>query len=104
MLSSSEKEDEAYASQHENISPNPSSPGLDGEVVAPSAVGGDLNNLPPGYYRSLPFVGTMVAAWLAYTACYTGFILPSNVLTIINQDIGPDPNYTMVGTIVSIDL
>jgi hypothetical protein len=104
MLPSSEKEEDAYATQHEDISPNPSSLDEQGEIVAPSAIGGDLNNLPQGYYHSLPFIGTMTAAWLAYTACYIGFILPSNVLTIINQHIGPDPNYTMFGTIVSIDL
>lgn len=69
--------------------------------LAEEAVGGTLQDLPPGYYRSFAFVGTILAAYLQYVAVYTGFVIPVNVLSIINEDIGPDPNYTWVAIVVS---
>lgn len=69
--------------------------------VAEEAVGGDVNNLPPGYYRSFHFIGTILAAWLQYLAVYAGYTVPISVLSVINDDIGPDPNYTWISIVVN---
>ncbi|KAL4894250.1 fungal trichothecene efflux pump [Aspergillus ambiguus] len=54
------------------------------------------DNLPNNYYRSLNFIGTIVALCLGSISNYLGYVLPANVLTFINQDIGPSPNITWV--------
>ncbi|PYI31179.1 siderophore iron transporter [Aspergillus indologenus CBS 114.80] len=47
----------------------------------------DLDQLPTGYYRSPNFIGSVVAV---------------NSLTAINQDLGPDPNYSMISTVFTL--
>ena len=85
------------------------------DEVAAEAKGGDLTTLPKGYYWSPSFIGTMAvriplqypllsllmlaihqALSLGNCACYLGWVLPANTLTLINEDIGPDPNYTWI--------
>lgn len=72
-----------------------------GEIAA-EALGGTVDDLPPGYYRSFNFVGTILALCLGQICCYFGFVMPANVLDIINGDIGPNPNYVWTAMIVSL--
>lgn len=44
------------------------------DEVAPEAIGTD--NLPPGYFRSLRFIGTVVAVTLMNISLYIGYVLP----------------------------
>jgi len=70
-----------------------------------SAIGGHLNDLPPGYYRSLKFIGSILAVMLMANSLYLGFVLPvrvfssfprltnhselqANTLSVINADLG----------------
>ncbi|CAK7202848.1 hypothetical protein SEUCBS139899_005575 [Sporothrix eucalyptigena] len=60
---------------------------------APEAFG---DNLPPGYYRSSRFLGSVAAASLSAISAYLGWVMPANILSIIDADIGPSPNLTWV--------
>lgn len=75
---------------------------LDNGDVAVDALGGTVHDLPPGYYRSFGFIGTITALCLGQISCYFGFVMPANVLTIINEDIGPNANYVWIALIVSV--
>lgn len=61
-------------------------------------IGGQLANLPPGYYTSLNFIGTLLAYSLANMSNYAGYVMTFNLLSIINQDLGPDANYVWIAT------
>ncbi|KAI5458995.1 trichothecene efflux pump [Mariannaea sp. PMI_226] len=62
------------------------------------AIGGDVGDMPHGYFRSAQFVGTVIAQCLGSICAYLGWVLPANTLTLINQDIGPSPNINWVAT------
>ncbi|CAM1509715.1 Fc.00g000500.m01.CDS01 [Cosmosporella sp. VM-42] len=64
------------------------------DEVAPEAIG--TGNLPPGYFRSAHFIGTMIGVTLMNISLYVGYVLPINVLSIINADIGPSKNIILV--------
>ncbi|KAH8662156.1 fungal trichothecene efflux pump [Xylariales sp. PMI_506] len=64
-----------------------------------NAVGGDVEGMPKGYFRSPQFIGTVVAQCLANVCAYLGFVLPSNVLSIINQELGPSTAINWVSTL-----
>ncbi|KIH93737.1 hypothetical protein SPBR_04155 [Sporothrix brasiliensis 5110] len=66
----------------------------DNVVGADFAVADD--QLPAGYFRSLNFVGSMLAIGLSFCCGVGGFSLIAPVLGIVNADIGPDPNLTWV--------
>lgn len=68
------------------------------DVAEASAIGGHLKDLPPGYYRSSKFVGSIIGVILMANSLYLGFVLPANTLSVIDADIGPDPNYLLVST------
>ncbi|KAK1764534.1 fungal trichothecene efflux pump [Phialemonium atrogriseum] len=72
---------------------------VDNGEIAIEALGGTVHDLPPGYYRSFNFIGTILALCLGQICCYFGFVLPANVLGIINDDIGPNPNYVWTAMI-----
>ncbi|PMD55689.1 siderophore iron transporter [Hyaloscypha bicolor E] len=63
-----------------------------------SAIGGQLQDLPTGYYRSPKFVGSIIGVILMANSLYLGFVLPANILSVIDADIGPDPNYLLIST------
>ncbi|KAF2814997.1 fungal trichothecene efflux pump [Mytilinidion resinicola] len=54
------------------------------------------DTIPDNYFYSLPFLGTMAGLCLAQMSAYIFLILPTNVLTYINEDIGPDKNIAWV--------
>ncbi|PYH42883.1 trichothecene efflux pump [Aspergillus saccharolyticus JOP 1030-1] len=62
----------------------------------------DLNQMPSGYYRSPNFIGSVVAVCLMAISLYLGYVLPVNSLTAINEDLGPDPNYSMISTVFTL--
>ncbi|KAK5705984.1 hypothetical protein LTR17_021195 [Elasticomyces elasticus] len=68
------------------------------DTVAPEILGGQLANLPPGYYTSPSFIGTFLAFSLANMSNYAGYIMTFNLLSIINGELGPDPNHVWIAT------
>ncbi|KAF5988510.1 fungal trichothecene efflux pump [Fusarium coicis] len=57
------------------------------------AIGADL---PAKYFRSPQFLLSFLSVALAFQSGYAGYIMPANVITIINQDIGPSESYIWV--------
>lgn len=49
----------------------------------------EAENLPPGYYRSFYFIGTLAAVSMGFFAGVAGFGLIAPILLAINTDIGP---------------
>ena len=58
------------------------------QEIDPRAIGGMAADLPKGYYRSSSFLGTFAAATTGVMCCYVSLIMPVNLLSIINADIG----------------
>ncbi|OCK77436.1 MFS general substrate transporter [Lepidopterella palustris CBS 459.81] len=56
----------------------------------------DGDGLPPGYFRSAYFIGSMAAICLGFFGGVGGFALAAPILSAINEDIGPDPNIVWV--------
>jgi hypothetical protein len=56
--------------------------------ISKDAVGGTFQDLPPGYYRSKNFIGTVAALSFGSISVYLGYVLPVNSLAYINADIG----------------
>lgn len=48
-----------------------------------SAIGGHLEDLPPGYYRSPKFVGSIFGVILMANSLYLGFVLPVRLLSLL---------------------
>ncbi|CAI6342481.1 unnamed protein product [Periconia digitata] len=65
-----------------------------------AAVGANLeldeSSLPPGYFRSRFFIGSMAGIGLGLMAGVAAFGYAAPILSIINADIGPDPNINWV--------
>lgn len=59
----------------------------------------DTETLPKGYYYSPFFLGSFLAIGLGFWAGNSGFAYAAPILTIINADIGPDPNIQWVGLV-----
>ncbi|CAK7206317.1 hypothetical protein SEUCBS139899_009105 [Sporothrix eucalyptigena] len=71
--------------------------------VSPEAIGGaSTSDLPPGYYRSFNFIGTLVAIVFGKNALFLSGSMPLNVLTDINKDIGPNASFDWVAIIFSV--
>ncbi|CAK7200047.1 hypothetical protein SEUCBS139899_002735 [Sporothrix eucalyptigena] len=71
------------------------------------AVGGarfdvDEAELPPGYFKSRFFLGTMLAIGLGLTGGVAGFGYAAPILTTINDDIGPSANITWVALVYTL--
>lgn len=50
------------------------------DVVDSHAMGGDSEGMPPGYFRSPQFIGTVAAQCFASICAYLGWVLPANTL------------------------
>jgi hypothetical protein len=87
--------DKAATYHQENIDTiSTSTPSSDPErLYENAAVGANLeldeDALPPGYFRSKFFVGTMAAIGLGLCAGVAAFGYAAPILGIINADIGP---------------
>jgi hypothetical protein len=55
-----------------------------------------LDELPPGYYKSWTYVGTFVAVCISSACAYASFGFPTNLLAIINEDLGKPSQYIAV--------
>ncbi|KAI0130238.1 fungal trichothecene efflux pump [Xylariales sp. AK1849] len=69
------------------------------DFVDNHAVGGDVDAMPKGYFRSPAFIGTVVAQCLANICAYLGWVLPANTLALINADLGNSPDINWVATV-----
>ncbi|KAL5119952.1 hypothetical protein ACEQ8H_002050 [Pleosporales sp. CAS-2024a] len=69
------------------------------DLVDTHAIGGELDEMPRGYFRSAQFIGTVTAVCTGSICAYLGWVLPANTLLLIDQDIGPSPNIGWVGTV-----
>ncbi|KAK1997770.1 fungal trichothecene efflux pump [Colletotrichum falcatum] len=73
----------------------------DASSVCSDALG---DGLPPGYYTSPQFLGAMAGFCLSAISAYIFLILPTNVLTYINADIGPSPFISWVNIARTLSL
>ncbi|KAF9870587.1 hypothetical protein CkaCkLH20_11893 [Colletotrichum karsti] len=48
------------------------------------------SEVPPGYWTSYRFIGTVMAIVLLANNLFIGYAMPANILNVINADIGPD--------------
>ncbi|KAK8024611.1 trichothecene efflux pump [Apiospora rasikravindrae] len=73
---------------------------IDGTVdfVSADVLGGDVENLPAGYFRSPQFIGTVVATCTASICAYLSWVMPANTLSLIDADLGPSNDIGWVGT------
>ncbi|KAF1844966.1 MFS general substrate transporter [Cucurbitaria berberidis CBS 394.84] len=74
----------------------------DADRIAASAVGGDLADMPKGYYTNWRFIGSVAAVSFMAQGLYLGYILPANTMGIINADVGPNPNYVLIPTVKTL--
>ncbi|KAF2473138.1 trichothecene efflux pump [Lindgomyces ingoldianus] len=72
------------------------------DFVDTRAIGGAAEEMPPGYFWSFQFIGTVIAVCTGSICAYLGWVLPANTLTLINADIGPSTNLNWVATIWTI--
>ncbi|KAL5340899.1 fungal trichothecene efflux pump [Aspergillus crustosus] len=73
----------------------------DGTVtyVDVNAIGGEMEDMPKGYFTGIPFIGTVVAQCLGSIVAYMGWVLPANTLALINAELGNSPNINWVATV-----
>ncbi|KAI1076195.1 trichothecene efflux pump [Whalleya microplaca] len=62
------------------------------------------NNLPEGYFYSLNFLGAVAGFCLSAISAFIFLLLPTNVLTYINADIGPSPYIAWVNIARTLSL
>ncbi|KAG7137010.1 Trichothecene efflux pump TRI12 like protein [Verticillium longisporum] len=58
--------------------------------------------MPPGYFRSRFFIGSMMGIGLGLMAGVAGFGYAAPILGVINADIGPDPNIVWVALVYTL--
>ncbi|KXJ90089.1 fungal trichothecene efflux pump [Microdochium bolleyi] len=75
--------------------------GTTGEIIGFET---DLSELPAGYYTSKFFVGSMFAVGVSLTAGVAAFGFAAPLLTIINNDLGPDPMFIWVSLVYNVTL
>ncbi|ORY17850.1 trichothecene efflux pump [Clohesyomyces aquaticus] len=72
------------------------------DLVDAHAIGGASEDMPPGYFWTAQFIGTVAAVCMGSICAYLGWVLPANTLLLINADIGPSTNLNWVATIWTI--
>ncbi|KAK4565373.1 hypothetical protein LTR86_003990 [Recurvomyces mirabilis] len=77
-----------------------------GHGKEPEVVGfvADTNELPPGYFRSKYFLGSLFATGMGLLAAVGQFGYAAPVLGIIDADLGPDPNFIWISLIYNVAL
>ncbi len=97
-----------FSPQHDlSDSPTSEKRGLDLNEHGNILQGGfvtDSAALPKGYYRSMSFVGSMIAVGLGLMAAVGGFAFPAPILAEINQDVGPNASYVWIGLVYTLTL
>ena len=98
----SDKKMAPYREHIENVSnTTPAASDIEkSDEYADAAAGANLeldeSALPPGYFRSKFFIGSMAGIGLGLMAGVATFGYAAPILGIINADIGPDPNINWV--------
>jgi MFS family permease len=64
----------------------------------------DAADLPPGYFLTPFFIGTVAASGLAMMTGVGIFGTIAPLLGVINDDLGPDPNYTWIALVYILTL
>lgn len=82
----------------------PRSPSTAADMPTTSGFESDERPLPPGYYRSPYFLGSMLSVGLGTMAGVGGFALAAPLLGVINADIGPSANITWVALVYTLTL
>jgi MFS family permease len=59
----------------------------------------ELEDLPPGYYRSKYFIGSFFATGMSLFTAVATFALAAPLLGTINEDLGPDPRYLWIALV-----
>jgi hypothetical protein len=59
----------------------------------------ELEDLPPGYYRSKYFIGSFLAVGMSLWCAVSPFALVAPLLGNINEDLGPDPRYIWIALV-----
>ncbi|CAK7208645.1 hypothetical protein SBRCBS47491_000162 [Sporothrix bragantina] len=54
------------------------------------------DNLPPGYYKNIQFIGLVVGFCLGIISTYVIFVMATTILSYTNADIGPSANIAWV--------
>ncbi|KIW76453.1 hypothetical protein Z517_11199 [Fonsecaea pedrosoi CBS 271.37] len=87
---------------------------MDGETMSKEAVvemedhvrvppiSAQLSELPPGYFRSSLFLGSMAAVGIGLLAAISSFALAAPILGVINEDIGPSSNISWVAIVYTL--
>lgn len=70
-------------------------------AIKREALGDDL---PPRYWYSSGFIGTVIALCLGNISNYLSWVMPSNSLALINESIGPSDNLYWVALSYTIGL
>lgn len=89
----SEKVEMASSSEHTEHVEAVKTVHTDGTVdmVDTHALGGELAEMPPGYFRSIQFIGTVIAVCTGSICAYLGWVLPANTLFAILPTTTPTP-------------
>ncbi|KIX06727.1 uncharacterized protein Z518_04703 [Rhinocladiella mackenziei CBS 650.93] len=61
-----------------------------------------VDHLPPGYFRSSLFLGSMTAIGMGLLSAIAGFAYAAPILGVINNDIGPSPNLSWVAIVYTL--
>ncbi|KAK5709649.1 hypothetical protein LTR17_019585 [Elasticomyces elasticus] len=64
----------------------------------------NVDELPQGYFRSRNFLGSLLATELGLMAAVAQFGYIAPILSLINADLGPDPNYIWISLIYNVCL
>lgn len=62
----------------------------------------DGTTVPRNYFRSIVFLGSLTAIGMGLLAAIAGFAFVAPILTVINEDIGPDPNIFWVALVYTL--
>jgi hypothetical protein len=92
---------EKQATAIHGTSPSPSTDDVSSNIVGFET---DLDHLPKNYYYSPFFIGSMLATGFSLCCGVGAFGLAAPLLTIINEDLGPDKNFIWVSLIYNVTL
>ncbi|KIX91952.1 uncharacterized protein Z520_12341 [Fonsecaea multimorphosa CBS 102226] len=92
------KDDQTVASNHFELSNRDSDSELQNVANEKQLHGfmATTDTVPPGYYRSTYFLGSLFAIGMGLGAGVAGFGLAAPILSVIDADIGPSPYLTWV--------
>lgn len=77
-------------------------PQEDGDYLRAKALAADTAELPDGYYMSVRVVGSFVGIGITLVATYFAFEAGAAAVTMIDADIGPSANTSLMSTVWTI--